>query len=90
MHLPDQVLLVSASVDIPHICSCNCYPLRLVEVRCHVGDGGVGPFDLETKIKYLRDLFPLGYNAASSGNPLLTFRDNVLVPSSRVKKSWIS
>jgi hypothetical protein len=29
----------------------------------------------------------LGYNAASSGNPLPTFRDNVSVPSSRVKKS---
>jgi hypothetical protein len=29
----------------------------------------------------------LGYNAASSGNPLLTFLDNVPVPSSRVKKS---
>jgi hypothetical protein len=29
----------------------------------------------------------LGYNAASSGNPLPTFRDNVSVPSSRAKKS---
>jgi hypothetical protein len=29
----------------------------------------------------------LGYNTASSGNPLPTFRDNVSVPSSRVKKS---
>jgi hypothetical protein len=29
----------------------------------------------------------LGCNAASSGNPLPTFRDNVSVPSSRVKKS---
>jgi hypothetical protein len=29
----------------------------------------------------------LGYNAASSGNPLRTFRDNVSVPSSRVTKS---
>jgi hypothetical protein len=29
----------------------------------------------------------LGYNAASSGNTLPTFRDNVSVPSSRVKKS---
>jgi hypothetical protein len=29
----------------------------------------------------------LGYNAASSGNPLPTFRDNVSVPSSNVKKS---
>jgi hypothetical protein len=29
----------------------------------------------------------LGYNAASSGNPLPTFRDNISVPSSRVKKS---
>jgi hypothetical protein len=28
----------------------------------------------------------LWYNAASSGNPLPTFRDNVSVPSSRVKK----
>jgi hypothetical protein len=27
---------------------------------------------------------PLGYNAASSGDPLPTFRDNVSVPSSRV------
>jgi hypothetical protein len=27
------------------------------------------------------------YYAASSGNPLPTFRDNVSVPSSRVKKS---
>jgi hypothetical protein len=30
---------------------------------------------------------PLGYSAASSGNTLPTFQDNVLVPSSRVKKS---
>jgi hypothetical protein len=29
----------------------------------------------------------LGCNAASSGNPLPTFRDSVSVPSSRVKKS---
>jgi hypothetical protein len=29
----------------------------------------------------------LGYNAASRGNPLPTFRENVSVPSSRVKKS---
>ena len=29
----------------------------------------------------------LGYYAASNGNPLPTFRDNVSVPSSRVKKS---
>jgi hypothetical protein len=29
----------------------------------------------------------LGYYAASRGNPLQTFRDNVLVPSSTVKKS---
>jgi hypothetical protein len=29
----------------------------------------------------------LGSYAASSGNPLPTFRDNLLVPSSRVKKS---
>ena len=29
----------------------------------------------------------LGYYAVSSGNHLLTFRDNVSVPSSRVKKS---
>jgi hypothetical protein len=29
----------------------------------------------------------LGYNTALSGNPLLTFKDNVSVPSSRVKKS---
>jgi hypothetical protein len=29
----------------------------------------------------------LGYNAASSGNPLSTFRDSVAVSSSRVKKS---
>jgi hypothetical protein len=29
----------------------------------------------------------LGYYATSSGNPLPTFRDNVSVPSSRVKKS---
>jgi hypothetical protein len=25
----------------------------------------------------------LGYNTASSGNPLLTFRDNILVPPSK-------
>jgi hypothetical protein len=31
----------------------------------------------------------LGYNAASSGNPLPTFRNNVSVPSSRVKKSSV-
>jgi hypothetical protein len=31
----------------------------------------------------------LGCNAASSGNPLPTFRDNVSVQSSRVKKSTI-
>jgi hypothetical protein len=30
---------------------------------------------------------PLRYNAASSGNPLPTFRDNVSVPYSKVKKS---
>jgi hypothetical protein len=30
----------------------------------------------------------LGYYAASSGNPLPTFRDNVSVPSSRFKKSY--
>jgi hypothetical protein len=29
----------------------------------------------------------LGYNAASSGKPSLTFPDNVAAPSSRVKKS---
>ena len=29
----------------------------------------------------------LGYYAASIGNPLPTFRDNVSVPSSRIKKS---
>ena len=29
----------------------------------------------------------LGYYTASNGNPLPTFRDNVLVPSSTVKKS---
>jgi hypothetical protein len=29
----------------------------------------------------------LGYYAASSSNPLPTFRDNLSVPSSRVKKS---
>jgi hypothetical protein len=29
----------------------------------------------------------LGYYAVSSGNPLPTFRDNVPVPSSRVKKT---
>jgi hypothetical protein len=29
----------------------------------------------------------LGYYAAANGNPLSTFRDNVSVPSSRVKKS---
>jgi hypothetical protein len=29
----------------------------------------------------------LGYHAASIGNPLPTFRDNVSVPSSRVKES---
>jgi hypothetical protein len=29
----------------------------------------------------------LGYYAASSGNPLPTFRDDISVPSARVKKS---
>jgi hypothetical protein len=29
----------------------------------------------------------LGYYASSNGNPLQTFRDNISVPSSRVKKS---
>jgi hypothetical protein len=29
----------------------------------------------------------LGYHAASNGNPLPTFQDNVSVPSSRVKRS---
>jgi hypothetical protein len=29
----------------------------------------------------------LGYYAASNGNPLPTFRDNVSIPSSRVKES---
>jgi hypothetical protein len=32
----------------------------------------------------------LGYYAASSGNPLPTFRDNVPVPFSRVKKSKVT
>jgi hypothetical protein len=32
----------------------------------------------------------LGCYAASSGNPLPTFRDNVSVPSSRVKKPFIN
>jgi hypothetical protein len=39
---------------------------------------------------FLRDvdvICALGYYAASSGDPLPTFRDNVSVPSSRVKKS---
>jgi hypothetical protein len=31
----------------------------------------------------------LRYYAASNGNPLPTFRDNVSVPSSRVKKSCL-
>jgi hypothetical protein len=31
----------------------------------------------------------LGCYAASSGNPLPTFRDNIPVPSSRVKKSRV-
>jgi hypothetical protein len=29
------------------------------------------------------------YYAASSGNPLPTFRDNIAVPSSRIKKSLL-
>jgi hypothetical protein len=32
----------------------------------------------------------LGYNAASSGNPLPMFRENLSVPYSRVKKSYSS
>ena len=31
----------------------------------------------------------MGYYAASSGNRLPTFRDNLSVPSSRVKKSYV-
>jgi hypothetical protein len=31
----------------------------------------------------------LGYYAASSGNPLPTFRENVSLPSSRVKKYFL-
>jgi hypothetical protein len=31
----------------------------------------------------------LGYYAVSSGNPLVTFRENPSVPSSRVKKSHV-
>jgi hypothetical protein len=31
----------------------------------------------------------LGCNAASSSNPLLAFRDDVYVPSSTVRKSWM-
>jgi hypothetical protein len=31
----------------------------------------------------------LGYHAASSGKPLLMFWDNVLVPPSSVKKSFL-
>jgi hypothetical protein len=34
--------------------------------------------------------FLLGYNGASSGNPLQTFQDNILVPSSMVEKSMKS
>jgi hypothetical protein len=32
----------------------------------------------------------MGYYAASSGNPLPTFRDNLSVPYSRVEKYWTS
>jgi hypothetical protein len=39
------------------------------------------------KKKKIDELYALlGYYAASSDNPLLTFRENVPVPSSRVKK----
>jgi hypothetical protein len=38
--------------------------------------------------KYYNTIFALlGYYTASSGNPLSTFRDNLSVPFSRVKKS---
>jgi len=45
--------------------------------------------------RYEDELCPiLGYYAAYSGNSLMTFRDKVSVPSSRIKKfktpSWIS
>jgi hypothetical protein len=36
------------------------------------------------------DLALVGYNAASSGNPLPTFRENISVPSSRIYSSWTS
>jgi hypothetical protein len=36
MRLPDEQLLVSASAGILDSCCHNCYPLKLVEIHCHV------------------------------------------------------
>ena len=45
-----------------------------------------GQIKLITKIKDFQICALLGNNAAYSGNSLLTFQDNLLVPSSSVKK----
>ena len=49
MNLPDEQLLGFASADIVDSCSHNCYPLKLVEIHCHVWYGGVELFDLKIK-----------------------------------------
>jgi hypothetical protein len=51
-----------------------------------------GAYSAWREIVFLEICTLLGYNAASSGNPLPTFRHNVSVPTSRVKKckKWTS
>jgi hypothetical protein len=47
-------------------------------------------FELKGKVYTAVEIYALlGYYAASNGNHLLTFRDSVSVPSSRVKKSFL-
>jgi len=67
---------------------CYCYsrqiPLPLFDWSVRLVRG----FKLLPRSRW--ELRFLGYYAASSGNSVLTFRDNLSVPSSRVKlsKSW--
>ena len=84
----------------------SCYKIkdqrqRLVNVTAQgLGERSVGCFTGQKLV--LRDLFAsenrtqaencdlLGYNAASSGNFLLTFRDNLSVPSSGFKNGFLN
>jgi hypothetical protein len=58
---------------VKHICAC----VKLTSCKA----------ELNTQQKNFEICSLLRYYAASSGNPIPTFRDNVSVPSSRVKKS---